>query len=199
VIIIGGIVSGKFTPTEASVVAVFYALLVTMGIYRELSWRQLPAILIASGKMSASIMFVVACATVFSFFLTVAGLPQIAGHLFQQFATTPVAFMLSAGALLFVCGMFLDTTTTILMIGPILFPLIAHYGIDPLAATMVFLIVLAVGLVTPPVGLCLFVVATLVPVRVMDVARGCVPFVVGMLLVAVLIWLFPGMVTWGRS
>ncbi len=199
VIIIGGIVSGKFTPTEASVVAVFYALFVTMGVYRELSWRQLPAILVSSGKMSASIMFVVACATVFSFFLTVVGLPQIAGKLFQEFATTPTAFMLSAGALLFVCGMFLDTTTTILMIGPILYPLIGGYGIDPLAATMVFLIVLAVGLVTPPVGLCLFVVATLVPVRVMDVARGCVPYVIGMLLVAVVIWFFPGLVTWGRS
>lgn len=198
-IIIGGTVSGEFTPAEASVVAVFYALLVTMGIYRELSWRELPRILTTAGKMAASIMFVVAAATVFSFFLTVAGLPQMVGQAFQQLVASPGVFVLVASALLFVCGMFLDTTTTILMIGPILYPLIGHYGLDPLTVSMVFLIVLAVGLVTPPVGLCLFVVATLVPVRVMEVARECVPFVFGMLAVAAAIWAMPGLATWGRG
>lgn len=198
-IIIVGIVSGQFTPTEASVIATAYALVVTMGVYRELGWRDLPGILMRAGRMAASIMFVVATATVFSFFLTVAGLPQIVNGLFHTYATTPLLFMLLACMMLFVCGMFLDTTTTILMIGPILYPLIGHYDIDPLVATMVFLIVLAVGLVTPPVGLCLFVVSTLVPVRIMDVARTCIPFIVGMLLVAASLWVFPGLVTWGRA
>jgi C4-dicarboxylate transporter DctM subunit len=106
--------------------------------------------------------------------------------------------MFVAALLLFVCGMFLDTTTTILMLGPILFPLIVEFGIDPLVATMVCLIVLAIGLITPPVGLCLFVVATLVPVKIIDVARESVPFIIGMLLVAVTIWIFPITVTWVR-
>lgn len=196
VIIVGGIVSGFFTPTEASVVAVFYALFVTMGVYKELPLRQLGRVLLAAGRMSASIMFVVCAATAFSFFITTVGLPKMVSNVMLHYATTPLMFMLAACTILFICGMFLDVNITILMIGPILYPLIIHYGIDPMVATMIMLIVLATGLVTPPVGLCLFVVASLVQVRIMDVAKGSVPFIVGMLLVAVAVWVFPGMVTW---
>lgn len=196
VIIVGGIISGHFTPTEASVVAVFYALFVTMGVYKELSFRQLGRVLLSAGRMSASIMFVVCAATAFSFFITTVGLPKMVSNLMLHYATTPLMFMFSACAILFVCGMFLDVNITILMVGPILYPLIIHYGIDPMVATMIMLIVLGTGLVTPPVGLCLFVVASLVHVRVMDVAKGAVPFIIGMLLVGVAIWVFPGTVTW---
>jgi C4-dicarboxylate transporter DctM subunit len=198
IIIIGGIVSGFFTPTEASVVSIFYALIVTMGVYRELPLRQLVKILISAGRMSASIMFVVCAATAFSFFITTAGLPKFVSGLFLDYASTPQLFILAASFILFIAGMFLDTTTTILMLGPILYPLIITFGIDPLVATMVMLIVLAVGLVTPPVGLCLFVVATLVPVKIMDVARVSIPFIIGMLGVAAFVWVVPATVTWVR-
>jgi len=198
VIIVGGIISGLFTPTEASVVSIFYALVVTMGVYRELPLKHFLRILISSGRMSASIMFVVCAATAFSFYITTAGLPQLVSEFFLAYASTPLMFILVAGLLLFICGMFLDTTTTILMLGPILYPLIVKFGIDPLVATMVCLIILATGLITPPVGLCLFVVSTLVPVKITDVAKASYPFIIGMLLVAVTIWIFPITVTWVR-
>jgi C4-dicarboxylate transporter DctM subunit len=197
-IIIGGIITGLFTPTEASVISIFYALLVTMGVYRELPLKQFVRILISAGRMAASIMFVVCAATAFSFFVTAVGLPKIISEFFLAYANTPLTCMLVAALLLFVCGMFLDTTTTILMLGPILYPLIVRFGIDPLVATMISLIVLATGLITPPVGLCLFVVATLVPVKIIDVARESLPFIIGMLLVAVMVWVFPITVTWVR-
>lgn len=197
-VIIGGIVLGLFTPTEASAVAVAYALIVTMVCYRELTLPVLWDVLFTSGKMSASIMFVVCGATVFSYFLTVSGVPDLVGQMFESFAFGPGMFVLSAGLLLFILGMFLDTTTTILITVPILYPLFAPVGVDPLVATNIFLIVLACGLITPPVGLCLFVVATIVPVKVIDVARECLPFIAGMLFVAALIWFFPPLVTWVR-
>ena len=195
-IIIGGIMFGIFTPTEASVMAFAYAVVITAAVYREISWRAFLQVLLSAGKTSASIMFIVCGATVFSFFLTVSGIPDLIGQLLVGSAGTPLGFVLAAGLLLFILGMFLDTTTTILMVGPIIAPLMAKVGVDPLVATMVFMVILAVGLVTPPVGLCLFVVSSIVPVRVIDVARECVPFIVGMLLVAAFIWIVPETVTW---
>lgn len=195
-IIIGGILSGLFTPTEASVVVLAYALAVSLLIYREASLSQLLDVVKSAGITSASIMFIICGATVFSFFLTVAGVPAQVGGMILSISDSPLGFIIAAGVLMFVLGMFLDTTTTILMAGPIIIPLFSQVGVDPLVATMVILIVLAVGLITPPVGLCLFVVASITPVRVWDVARECVPFILVMLGVAALIWIFPPIVTW---
>ncbi|MFV0336556.1 MAG: TRAP transporter large permease [Tropicimonas sp.] len=195
-IIIGGILSGIFTPTEASVVVLAYALAVSLVVYREASFAQLRRVLVSAGITSASIMFIICGATVFSFFLTVAGVPAQIGSLILGISDGPLGFIIAAGVLMFVLGMFLDTTTTILMAGPIIIPLFSQVGIDPLVATMVILVVLAIGLITPPVGLCLFVVASITPVRVSDVARECVPFIAVMLAVAALIWIFPATVAW---
>lgn len=196
IIIIGGIVSGMFTPTEASVVVLAYALAVSLVVYREVSLRGLIRVVMDAGITSASIMFIICGATVFSFFLTVAGVPAQVGSLILGISDSPLGFILAAGVLMFVLGMFLDTTTTILMAGPIIIPLFAQVGVDPLVATMVLMVVLAVGLITPPVGLCLFVVASITPVKVADVAKECVPFILVMLGVAALIWIFPSLVTW---
>lgn len=198
-IIIGGILSGVFTPTEASVVALAYALAVSLLVYRETTCTELYRVLVSAGMTSASIMFIICGATVFSFFLTVAGVPAQVGELILGISDSPLGFIIAAGVLMFVLGMFLDTTTTILMAGPIIIPLFAQVGVDPLVATMVILLVLAVGLITPPVGLCLFVVASITPVKVWDVARQCVPFILVMLAVAALIWIYPPIVTWGAS
>ncbi|WP_011581843.1 MULTISPECIES: TRAP transporter large permease [Chelativorans] len=196
VIIIGGILIGAFTPTEASVVALAYALILSFGVYRELSPRKLAAVFVQAGKTSASIMFIICGATVFSFFLTVSGMPAQIGSLILSVSETPLGFIIAAGLLMFVLGMFLDTTTTILMAGPIIIPLFSQVGVDPLVATMVIMVILAIGLITPPVGLCLFVVSSITPVKVWDVARECVPFILAMTAVAALIWIFPPLVTW---
>ncbi len=196
VIIIGGILSGVFTPTEASVVVLAYALGVSLFIYREIPLARLGRVVLDAGVTTASIMFIICGATVFSFFLTVAGVPAELGNLILSVSDTPLGFIIAAAALMFVLGMFLDTTTTILMAGPIIIPLFAQVGVDPLVATMVIMVVLAIGLITPPVGLCLFVVSSIAPVKVMDVAKECIPFILVMLAVAASIWIFPGLVTW---
>ena len=196
VIIVGGILTGIFTPTEASVVVLAYALLVSAAIYRELGLAQMREVVVSAGVTSASIMFIICGATVFSFFLTVAGAPREVGDLILGIADTPLQFILAASLLMLVLGMFLDTTTTILMAGPIIIPLFGAVGVDPLVATMIILVILAIGLITPPVGLCLFVVSSITPVRVGDVARECIPFIGVMLAVAALIWMFPPLVTW---
>ncbi len=195
-IIIIGILSGTFTPTEASVVVLAYALIVSIVVYREASLKQLFKIFVSAGITSASIMFIICGATVFSFFLTVAGVPAQVGSMILGISGHTLGFIIAASLLMFVLGMFLDTTTTILMAGPIIIPLFATVGVDPLVATTVILVVLAVGLITPPVGLCLFVVASITPVKVMDVARECIPFILVMLGVAALIWIYPPLVTW---
>ncbi len=195
-IIIGGILSGLFTPTEASVVVLAYALLISLAVYREVTLPALFRAVLDAGITSASIMFIICGATVFSFFLTVAGVPAQVGQMILGVSDTPLGFIIAAGVLMFVLGMFLDTTTTILMAGPIIIPLFAQVGVDPLVATMVIMVVLAVGLITPPVGLCLFVVSSITQVKVWDVARECVPFIGVMLAVAALIWIFPPLVTW---
>ena len=157
---------------------------------------RLGRVVLDAGVTTASIMFIICGATVFSFFLTVAGVPAELGNLILSVSDTPLGFIVAAAALMFVLGMFLDTTTTILMAGPIIIPLFAQVGVDPLVATMVIMVVLAIGLITPPVGLCLFVVSSITPVKVMDVAKECIPFILVMLAVAALIWIFPGLVTW---
>nr|WP_319484713.1 TRAP transporter large permease [uncultured Cohaesibacter sp.] len=196
VLIVGGILSGVFTPTEASVVVLAYSLVVSFVVYREMKPAQLGRIVVKAGITSATIMFIICGATVFSFFLTVAGVPAQIGNLILGISDSPLGFIIAVSVLMFVLGMFLDTTTTILMAGPIIIPLFNQVGVDPLVATMIILVVLAIGLITPPVGLCLFVVSSICPVRVWDVARECVPFILAMLFVTMLIWIFPSIVTW---
>lgn len=196
VIIIGGIMAGIFTPTEAGVVAVAYALLVTTIFYREFKISALARVLVRTGRTSASVMFVVAGATVFSWILSLNQVPQILGRWILGYAHTPGEFILIGSILLFVLGMFLDTTTTILLVGPVLAPLSVQVGADPILAALVFLIVLATGLITPPLGLCLFVASSLTQVRIEAIAREAIPFMGAILLVALIIWLAPATVTW---
>ena len=195
-IIIGGIVFGIFTPTEAAVIAVAYSLLVTTLVYREFSLRSLPRVLVKAGKMSATVMFVVAGATVFSWILALNQVPQTLGRLILGFADSPGMFIFIGSILLFILGMFLDTTTTILLVGPVLAPLARVVGVDPILTALIFLVVLATGLVTPPLGLCLFVGSSLTGTSIERIAREVIPFVLAMLAVALVLWFVPQTVTW---
>ena len=195
-IIIGGIMTGIFTPTEAGVIAVAYALVAAGLIYREFKLADLWPVLVQAGKTSASVMFVVAGATAFSWVLAVNQVPQSLGRAIMSVADTPGQFVLIGAALLFVLGMFLDTTTIILLVGPVLAPLAVVAGVDPVQSTLIFLVVLATGLVTPPLGLCLFVASSISGVKVELIAREALPFVLTMLVIAFLLWLFPPLVTW---
>ncbi|MCL2000788.1 MAG: TRAP transporter large permease [Planctomycetes bacterium] len=196
VIIIGGIRTGYFTATEAAVAAVTYAFIATYFYYRELRLRSLPDILLRSGKSAAAIMFIIGSATAFSWVLTLYRVPHALGQAIVRYSGTPASFVFYTGALIFVMGMFLDVSVIILLIGPIIAPLIRPMGLDPIQFPMIIMLILATGLVTPPLGMCLFVAVAISKERLEKVAVACVPFVLTLISLTFMLWYIPGLTLW---
>ncbi|MDR5901593.1 TRAP transporter large permease [Halomonas icarae] len=156
VVVIGGIYGGVFTPTEASAVAVVYALIVGGLIYRELSWAELVPILKESVISTAAVMLIISAAALFSFLISRSGLPmQVAGWVTQVFES-PWTFLLAVNVMLLVIGMFIETSAAILVLAPIFTPIAMQYGIDPVHFGLVVVVNLALGMFTPPLGVNLF-------------------------------------------
>ncbi|HQZ07800.1 MAG: TRAP transporter large permease [Rhodoferax sp.] len=177
VIILGGIYGGIFTPTEASAVAVFYALLVGGLIYREISLADLGRILKKSVLSSAVIMFIIANAGLFAFLITRAGVPDAVGHWLEQVLQTPNMFLLGINAALFLIGMFIETSAAILVLAPILVPVAVHFGIDPIHFGLIMVVNLALGMITPPFGVNLFAACTVAKISLDRIVVHLVPFV----------------------
>ena len=177
VIILGGIYGCIFTPTEASAVAVFYALLVGGLIYREISLADLGRILKKSVLSSAVIMFIIANAGLFAFLITRAGVPNAVGHWLEQVLQTPNMFLLGINAALFLIGMFIETSAAILVLAPILVPVAVHFGIDPIHFGLIMVVNLALGMITPPFGVNLFAACTVAKISLDRIVVHLVPFV----------------------
>jgi tripartite ATP-independent transporter DctM subunit len=177
VIILGGIYGGVFTPTEASAVAVFYALFVGIVIYREISIRQLYAILRKSVMSSAVIMFIIANAGLFAFLITRAGVPDAIGHWLEGVLKSPQMFLLGVNAALFVIGMFIETSAAIIVLAPILAPVAQHFGIDPVHFGLIMVVNLALGMITPPFGVNLFAACTVARISLDRMVTSLIPFV----------------------
>jgi tripartite ATP-independent transporter DctM subunit len=177
VIILGGIYGGIFTPTEASVVAVFYALVVGVGIYREIRIADLPRVLQKSVVSSAVIMFIIANAGLFSFLITRAGIPDKIGAFLVEWLQTPALFLIGVNVALFVIGMFIETSASIIVLAPILAPVAQHFGIDPVHFGIVMVVNLALGMITPPFGVNLFAACTVARISVDRIITRLVPFV----------------------
>ncbi len=177
VIILGGIYGGVFTPTEASAVAVFYALVVGIFIYREIKLRDLHRILYKSVMSSAVIMFIIANAGLFAFLITRAGVPDAIGHWLQDVLKTPAYFLLGVNAALFVIGMFIETSAAIIVLAPILAPVAQHFGIDPVHFGLVMVVNLALGMITPPFGVNLFAACTVARISLDRIIKDLIPFV----------------------
>lgn len=152
VIILGGIYSGAFTATEASVVAVVYGFVVGVFVYREISVRDVMKILNDSAVMTGMVMLIVAFAALFGHAMTINRIPHYFAELVEQVASNAVMFMLLVNVLLFVVGTFMEALATILILGPILAPLALKYGIDPIHFGLVMIVNIAIGMVTPPVA-----------------------------------------------
>ncbi|MCK2182879.1 TRAP transporter large permease [Halomonas getboli] len=156
VVVIGGIYGGVFTPTEASAVAVVYALIVGGLIYRELSWAELLPIFRQSVVSTAAVMLIIAAAALFSFLISRSGLPgEVAAWVTQVF-DSPIAFLLAVNVMLLVVGMFIETSAAILVLAPIFTPIAVQYGIDPVHFGLIIVVNLALGMFTPPLGVNLF-------------------------------------------
>ncbi len=177
VIILGGIYGVVFTPTEASAVAVFYALVVGIFIYREIKLRDLHRILYKSVMSSAVIMFIIANAGLFAFLITRAGVPDAIGHWLQDVLKTPAYFLLGVNAALFVIGMFIETSAAIIVLAPILAPVAQHFGIDPVHFGLVMVVNLALGMITPPFGVNLFAACTVARISLDRIIKDLIPFV----------------------
>ena len=177
VIILGGIYGGVFTPTEASVVAVFYALLVGVGIYRETRISDLPRVLKKSVVSSAVILFIIANAGLFSYLITRAGVPAKIGAFLVEWLQSPALFLLGVNAALFVIGMFIETSASIIVLAPILAPVAQHFGIDPVHFGIIMVVNLALGMITPPFGVNLFAACTVARISLDQIVTRLVPFV----------------------
>ena len=193
-IILVGLRMGVFTPTEAAVVAAVYALFVSTVIYREITWRDLYGIFVSAAKTSAIVMFLIAAAMVSAWLITVADLPSKIVGLLQPFMGNQILLMLAIMVLVMVVGTAMDMTPTILILTPVLMPVVKAAGIDPVYFGVLFIINNSIGLVTPPVGTVLNVVAGVGKISMDDVTRGVVPFMIAEFAILLVMVVFPQLV-----
>ena len=194
VLIVGGLKSGYFTPTEAAVVAVFYALFVGFVVYRELRVSQLYGLLLTAGKTSAVVMFLVAAAQVSAWLIAAANIPMAVADMLQPLVDSPMLLMLVIMGLIFLVGTALDFAPTILIMVPVLMPVVRMAGIDPVYFGVLFIMNNAIGLITPPVGTVLNVVCGVARQRMEPVIRAVVPYLLAQLTVLLLLIIFPQLV-----
>ncbi len=193
VIILGGIYGGIFTPTEASAVAVVYALIVGMVIYREIKPADLLPILKKSAISSSVILFIIANAGLFAFLITRAGVPDAIGQWLTQVLDSPFWFLLGVNAALFVIGMFIETSASIIVLAPILAPVAAHFGIDPVHFGIIMVVNLALGMITPPFGVNLFAACTVARISLDRIVPYLLPFVLVVLGCLMVVSYVPGL------
>ena len=195
-ILIAGMLAGYFTPTEIAAVTVLYAALISSLFYRELTWQGVLNAAFETIRASAGILIIVAVAALFGWILSVEQVPQQLTGLMLSISTNPNVLLLIVNVLLILVGMFLDSTTAILVIAPIIAkPLIAA-GVDPVHLGMVVVFNLMIGLLTPPMGLALFLVADIAKVSMKDVLKEMLPYYVPLLITLLLITYVPGLTTW---
>jgi tripartite ATP-independent transporter DctM subunit len=194
VIILVGLRAGVFTPTEAAVVAAVYALFVASVVYRELSLRQLYPIFVTAARTTSVIMLLVAAAMVSAWLITVAELPGKVIGLLEPFMGNPTLLLVAIMVLVMLVGTAMDMTPTILVLTPVLMPVVKAAGIDPIYFGVLFIINNSIGLITPPVGTVLNVVAGVGRMKMDEVTRGVLPFMLAEFAVMFLMVLFPQLV-----
>ncbi|GHU35562.1 C4-dicarboxylate ABC transporter permease [Betaproteobacteria bacterium] len=177
VIILGGIYGGVFTPTEAAVVAVFYALFVGIVIYKEIKLKNIFPILRKSVLSSAVIMFIIANAGMFSYLIARAGVPELIGDYLKANLDSSAMFLLGVNVALFLIGMFIETSSSIIVLAPILAPVAIKFGVDPVHFGIIMVVNLACGMITPPFGVNLFAACTVARISVDKIVRELLWFV----------------------
>lgn len=189
--VLGGIYGGIFTPTEAAAMAVLYAVLLAVFVYRELSLRDLGSVLLGSARTSAMVMFIIANGVLFTFVLTSERIPgQVADGLLGL-ELNKWAFLLVVNLLLLVVGCFMETSSAILIIAPILLPIAVELGVDPIHLGIIMIMNLEIGMITPPLGLNLFVASGLTGMSVLQVARAAVPSAIVLLFALFIVTYIP--------
>lgn len=196
VIILGGIYSGIFTTTESAVVAVFYGLIVGIFVYKEINIKQLPALLLESAKTTAMVMLIVASASTFAWLITVEGIAEDLANTLMSIAPTTLTMLLMINVILLIAGMFVDAISAFYIFLPIFIPILASMNIDPVHFGVMMTMNLAIGLVTPPVGLDLYVACGLAKISLKEISIGVIPFIIASLIALFLITYIPSITLW---
>jgi tripartite ATP-independent transporter DctM subunit len=196
VALIAGMLAGFFTPTEIAAVTVAYAMAISTFFYRELNWPRVRDAAFETIGASAGILLIVAVAALFGWILSVEGVPQAMTQAMLNVSTNPVVLLLMVNVLLIVVGMFLDSTTAILVVAPIIAKPLVAAGVDPVHLGMVVVFNLMIGLLTPPMGLALFLVSDIAKVSMKEVLRAMLPYYVPLGVTLLLITYVPAITTW---
>lgn len=195
VVVLGGILSGVFTPTEASGIGVVYLFVVAI-CYRAVTWRSLYRMLLTTVETSGSVLLIVASAALFGWVLARERAPQIAADFILNFTDNPFVFLIMVNIFLLIIGAVLEPTAAILILVPVLAPMADSFGINPTHFAVMVIFNLILGLLTPPVGLVLFVLSSVTGAPVKEVIKGVVPFFIPMLATLIVISMVPALSTW---
>ncbi len=196
VILVGGLLSGYFGPTEVAGVTVAYSLLIGAFIYRDLNWSGFMTAARDSVEATASVLFIVSTSALFAWVLTVDRIPAVVGEALGSFSSSPLMLLLILNVILLVVGMVLESISAILIIAPIVTPALTAAGVDPLQLGIVFVLNLMIGLLTPPIGMSLYMVSFIAKMPLHNVIRGVLPFLIPLMLSLLAVTLIPDLATW---
>ena len=199
VIIVGGVIGGFFTPTESAAVAVVWAFLITMFVYRELKWRELPRLLHGVIRTVAMVMIVIGMASGFAYMMTLMQVPAKATMFLLSLSDEKIVILILINIMLLILGTFMDMAPLILICTPILLPVVKSIGVDPVHFGIILMLNLGIGLVTPPVGTTLFVGCAIGKIPIERAARHLWPFWIAMLVVLLLVTYIPALALWVPS
>ncbi|MEO8059956.1 MAG: TRAP transporter large permease, partial [Burkholderiales bacterium] len=196
VIILGGIYGGVFTPTEAAAVAAVYAFLIAVFVYRDIGLKDVPRVLVDAGKVTVMLMFIIANALLFAHVLTTERIPQQIAETIVSWGMPAWQFLMVVNVLLLIAGMFMEPTGIILIMAPILFPIASRLGIDPVHLGIIMVVNLEIGMVTPPIGLNLFVTSGITGMTIPAVVRAALPWTLVLLAFLMLVTYIPQITLW---
>jgi C4-dicarboxylate transporter DctM subunit len=190
-IIVGGIVSGVFTPTESAMIGVVYSLIISLSLYKEIKWGQLPEVLLDSAKTTAKLVIIIATASVFSYISINEGIPDLFRDFMLGISKNTFVILIILNLILLLTGLIIDILVATVIIVPVLIPLGQSLGLDPLHIAMIFILNMSIGLLTPPVGYCLFVSSAVADIPMERTALKAIPIILTMLGILFLINAFP--------
>ena len=196
VIILFGIIGGVFTPTEASIVAVIYAIAIGLWVYKELKIKMIPAILLQSAKTTAALMVLVGFANLFAWIMTVEELPQLIANSLLELTSNKFMLLLLINLLLIFVGAFMETIAALLILFPVLLGVAVNVGVDPVQFAIIMVFNLVIGLTTPPVGVCLFVASSIGGISLEKIAVAGLPYLMVSILVLLMITYIPEVSLW---
>ncbi len=196
VIIMGGIYGGIFTPTEAAAVAAVYATVVAIVVYRDIGIKQLPEVLMDAARTTVMLMFIVANALLFAHVLTTERIPQTLAAGIVAAGMAPWMFLLVVNIILLIAGNFMEPTGIILILAPIFFPIATHLGIDPIHLGIIMVVNMEIGMITPPVGLNLFVTSGITGMNIVQVTKAALPWLSVLLVFLVIVTYIPQISLW---